>query len=393
MREGWEYKKLGEVCKILNGFAFKSSKYVEKGIRVIRITNVQKGSIVDNDPQYYPFEEEPNIKQYLLKDSDLLMSLTGNVGRVGILQEDLLPAALNQRVACLRISSNKLLLKYLFHLLNSDGFEKDCIFNAAGIAQKNMSTEWLKKYIVPLPPLSEQQRIVEELDLLSSIIEKKKAQLKELDSLAQSIFYDMFGDPTKWINKQLKDVTIKMGSGATPRGGNQSYKDEGVSLIRSLNVHNDSFKYEDLAHIDDLQAAQLNNVIIEENDVLLNITGASVARCCVVPSDILPARVNQHVSILRPRKEILNYVFLCHFLISNNTQRELLLLSRSKAATREALPKSILEKFLIPLPPLPLQQQFAEKVEAIEHQKEMIKQSIKEVETLFNSRMDYYFDG
>ena len=186
MREGWEYKKVGEVCKILNGFAFKSNKYVEKGIRVIRITNVQKGSIVDNDPKYYPFEEEPNIKQYLLSDSDLLMSLTGNVGRVGILQQDLLPAALNQRVACLRISSNKLLLKYLFHFLNSDGFENDCIFNAAGIAQKNMSTEWLKKYIIPLPSLSEQQRIVEELDLLSSIIEKKKEQLKELDNLAQS---------------------------------------------------------------------------------------------------------------------------------------------------------------------------------------------------------------
>lgn len=392
MKEGWEYKKLGEVCKILNGFAFKSSKYVEKGIRVIRITNVQKGSIVDNDPKYYPFEEEPNIKQYLLSDNDLLMSLTGNVGRVGILQQDLLPAALNQRVACLRITSNNLLLKYLFHILNSDGFEKDCIFNAAGIAQKNMSTEWLKKYIVPLPPLSEQQHIVEELDLLSSIIEKKKAQLKELDNLAQSLFYEMFGESSNWERKPLKEITTKMGSGATPRGGNQSYKEDGVSLIRSLNVHNGYFKYDDLAHIDELQASQLDNVTIKNNDVLLNITGASVARCCIVPSDISPARVNQHVSILRVKENLLNSIYLCHCLISPNSQAELLIMSKSNAATREALPKATLEKYLVPVPPLDLQNQFASKIEVIEHQKELIKQSIKEVETLFNSRMDYYFN-
>ena len=194
MREGWTYKKLEDVCFVLNGFAFKSERYVEHGIRVLRITNVQKGAIVDNDPKFYPLDEVLSIKQYILNEGDLLMSLTGNVGRVGLLQSDLLPAALNQRVACLRIKTNNVLLKYLFHLFNSDRFEKDCIFNAAGIAQKNLSTEWLKKYSIPVPPLSEQQRIVSELDLLSSIIEKKKAQLKEYDQLAQSIFYDMFGD-------------------------------------------------------------------------------------------------------------------------------------------------------------------------------------------------------
>ena len=253
----------------------------------------------------------------------------------------------------------------------------------------------LKDITLPIPPLAEQERIIAELDLLSSIIEKKKAQLKELDQLAQSIFYTMFGDPITnekgWQVKKLVDATTKMGSGATPKGGNQSYKNEGISLIRSLNVHNGSFKYEDLAHIDEQQAHQLNNVIVEEDDVLFNITGASVARCCIVPSDVLPARVNQHVSILRPKKEIVNYVYLCYYLISPNSQNELILLSKTNAATREALPKSIMEKYLVPLPPLSLQQEFAEKVEAIEKQKALIQQSIDEVQTLFDSRMDYWF--
>jgi len=87
MKKGWTYKKLGEVCEILNGFAFKSEKYTGQGIRVLRITNVQKGLIVDDDPKYYPFDEEANIKQYMFKEGDLLMSLTGNVGRVGLLQK------------------------------------------------------------------------------------------------------------------------------------------------------------------------------------------------------------------------------------------------------------------------------------------------------------------
>lgn len=389
MREGWEYKKLGEVCKILNGFAFKSNKYVEKGIRVIRITNVQKGSIVDNDPKYYPFEEEPNIKQYLLSDSDLLMSLTGNVGRVGILQQDLLPAALNQRVACLRISSNKLLLKYLFHFLNSDGFENDCIFNAAGIAQKNMSTEWLKKYIIPLPSLSEQQRIVEELDLLSSIIEKKKEQLKELDNLAQSIFYDMFDDPVTnekgWEVMKLGEISkekLSYGSGASaiPYDGKIRY-------IRITDINNDGDLNEEKVSANIIE----DKYILNNGDILFARSGATVGKTYCHKEKNGKCLYAGYLIRLVPDKNLVKpeYVF-------SYTKTSYYLSFVKNAQNAVAQPNINAKQYgnlLICLPPLPLQQQFAEKVEAIEHQKEMIKQSIKEVETLFNSRMDYYFDG
>jgi len=264
-----------------------------------------------------------------------------------------------------------------------------------GMAQRNLDMPSFRKLIIPIPPIEEQERIVAELDLLQGIIEKKKEQLKAYDQLAQSIFYSMFGDPIDnpkgWETTKLKDITTKIGSGATPKGGNQSYKNEGISLIRSLNVHNGSFKYEDLAHIDEQQAHQLNNVIVEENDVLFNITGASVARCCIVPFDVLPARVNQHVSILRPKKEIVNHVYLCYYLISPNSQNALLVMSKSNAATREALPKSMMEKYSICVPPLSLQQEFAEKVEAIERQKALVQQSIVETQTMFDCTMDKYF--
>ena len=106
--------RIGDACKILNGYAFKSDKYVTSGIRVIRIANVQKGYIEDADPEFYP-ENYSGLDKYMLKEGDLLISLTGNVGRVAILQKEMLPAALNQRVACLRIKNPKISKGYLFH--------------------------------------------------------------------------------------------------------------------------------------------------------------------------------------------------------------------------------------------------------------------------------------
>ena len=145
----------------MNGFAFQSKKYVESGIKVIRITNVQKGKIVDNDPQYYPPEAFDTIKDYMLEEGDLLMSLTGNCGRVGLLPLDMCPAALNQRVACLRLDETLINKKFMFATLNMDNFENDVMLAASGTAQKNMSTEWLKKYKVLIPPMEVQEQFAD----------------------------------------------------------------------------------------------------------------------------------------------------------------------------------------------------------------------------------------
>jgi len=167
----WPMVELGEVADILNGYAFKSEKYTNKGIRVIRITNVQKGEIVDDDPKFYSTDSTKEIENFLLAKNDLLISLTGNVGRVGLLQSDLLPAGLNQRVGCIRLNDSKQIsINYLFHVLNTDLFEDDCIRASSGVAQKNLSTEWLKKYLIPFPPLEIQEQIVAELDGYAGII-------------------------------------------------------------------------------------------------------------------------------------------------------------------------------------------------------------------------------
>ena len=105
----------------------------------------------------------------------------------------------------------------------------------------------------------------------------------------------------EWETLQLRDACLKIGSGATPRGGKEAYKGGATSLIRSQNIYNEGFHRNGLVYIDDNQSAELRNVEVKSNDVLLNITGDSVARCCQVAADVLPARVNQHVAIIRPQ--------------------------------------------------------------------------------------------
>ena len=194
----------------------------------------------------------------------------------------------------------------------------------------------------------------------------------------------MFGDPVSnskcWSTDQLGELTTKIGSGATPKGGRESYGTEGISLIRSMNVHNGYFEYKELAHISDEQAEKLDNVTIHENDVLLNITGASVARCCITPNDVLPARVNQHVCIIRCNKEVLP-IFVCGVLTDNNYQKHLWDIAGS-GATREAITKQQIENLFMIVPPLALQQQFADFVEQTDKSKFVVKQMQKKAETL-----------
>lgn len=146
---------------------------------------------------------------------------------------------------------------------------------------------------------------------------------------------------------KMKEVCTKIGSGATPRGGKKSYTDSGVSLIRSQNVLDFSFSYNGMAHINEGQAEKLNNVIVKKDDVLLNITGDSVARACLVEESVLPARVNQHVAIVRANPEIAISSYLLYFL---QIKKPYLLQLAAGGATRNALTKRMIEELEIDIP-------------------------------------------
>ena len=180
-------KQLKELATLVNGYAFKSDNYCDKGIRVIRIANVQDGYISDESPCFYPIEFEQKLGAAVLKANDLLMSLTGNVGRVALLSEDFLPAGLNQRVECIR-PFNESSTEYLYYYFRSKVFTDEVTSATTGCAQQNLSIKWLEKHLIPVYDFEKQNKIVEELKQLDNAITTKKEQLTSLDDLVKSRF-------------------------------------------------------------------------------------------------------------------------------------------------------------------------------------------------------------
>ena len=259
---------------------------------------------------------------------------------------------------------------------------------------------WISTYSqlrIPLPKLETQKKIAAILDEADKIRQLNKQLIAKYDTLTQSLFLEMFGDPVinhkGWEVDELHKLTTKIGSGSTPRGGKESYLQEGISLIRSLNIYDNKFKYKNLAFISEEQAFKLKNAIVEENDVLFNITGASICRSTIVPKEILPARVNQHVSILRPKIKLLNPFFLSHFLISENVKNKLLGVGFGGGAVMQAITKEQLKTIEVVNPPIQLQNQFAERVQIIENQKQQAQKSLQKSEDLFNSLLQKAFKG
>ncbi len=152
---------------------------------------------------------------------------------------------------------------------------------------------------------------------------------------------------TSDTDMKLKDVCSKIGSGATPRGGKEAYKEIGLSLIRSQNVLDYRFTSDGLAFIDETQAKALDNVSVQSGDVLLNITGDSVARACIVDDRYLPARVNQHVAIIRGKPDIVLQSYILYYLQMKKPE---LLQIASGGATRNALTKGMIEEMVVFIP-------------------------------------------
>lgn len=188
---------------------------------------------------------------------------------------------------------------------------------------------------------------------------------------------------------RLGDVCEKVGSGATPRGGKEAYKDAGIPIIRSQNIHDWVFQPDGLAFLDDEQAESLSNVEVRSNDVLLNITGDSVARACIVPSERIPARVNQHVAIVRAGKEI-NPTYL---LASLQSKKTTLLSLASSGATRNALTKRMIENLDIDLPSREIQDSIAQVLDSIQYKITLNNRLNDYLEQLVDGKFQELFGG
>mgnify|MGYP002856747580 CR=1 FL=1 len=361
--------RLGDVCEIITGGTPSTTKkeYWANGTIPWLQSGVCQNCFVNKTETFITQEGLDNSSAKLMSKDTVLIALTGaTTGKVGYLTFE---ACANQSVTGI-LPSKSFNQLYLYYCLLSK--REKILSDSYGGAQKHISQGYVKNLEVQMPNIDKQNEIATILDEISNIITKHKLILEKYDTLIKSRFIEMFGDPVlnpkKWNIEKLKTLTSKIGSGATPKGGRESYISEGISLVRSMNVYKGYFEYDGLAHITEEQARELDNVTLQENDVLINITGASVARCCILPKAVLPARVNQHVSILRTTDK-LNPVYLSNLLITDTEQRVLLGIGGAGGATREAITKTELETLDIPVPPMSLQNDFASFVQQIDKSK------------------------
>ena len=380
--------KIGDKVDISNGYAFKSSKYVEQGIRVVRITNVQKGEIQDDNPKFYSSDTKEELKSYLINEGDILMSLTGNVGRVGVFPKEFCPAYLNQRVARIRVKSQDLFQKYLFYMLNSEFFERDAIFNSSGIAQLNISTKWVSEYKIPLPPLEQQKKIAAILDEADAYRQKTKALIEKYDELTQSLFLDMFGDPVRnpmrWKVVNFSDV------GKLDRGKSKHRPRNAPELLGGIHPL--------------IQTGNLANCGVYLKEYTSTYSDIGLAQSKKWPSGTLCITIAANIA----KTGILTFDAcfpdsVVGFIPNQKTNNlyTLFWLSFLQKILEETAPESaqkninlgILRALDFPLPPIELQNQFADSVQAIEVQKAQAQASLAQAEDLFNSLLQRAFKG
>ena len=374
---------VGEAPKKFTGY----KKYVSTG--------AVNGNIIESDDiELVDYSSRPSRANLVACSGDILFAKMAETEKTLLLDDETEKNIYSTGFCAIRAKENIIEPKALYYLLGSSLFLNQKNTNSSGATQRAITNTGLSKIRIKLPTMEKQRKFCGIMDRLVNSIELRKKQLKCFDELTKSLFIEMFGDPIsnpkEWKKKKCKNILTKIGSGATPQGGSESYKEEGISLIRSMNVHNGRFESKDLAYIDEKQAQKLDNVNIKENDVLINITGASVARCCIVPSDVIPARVNQHVSVLRC-SDMVNSIFLCYQIINDSYQNLLKKIGISGGATREAITKKQIEDLEVILPPIKLQNKFANFVIGTDKSKLAVKKSLEELEILKKSLMQKYF--
>ena len=385
MKQGWEIKKLGEVCDIVGGSTPKTGEpsYWDGEHYWITPAELDGSKYISSTSRTITDEGVKSAHLQLLPSGTVLLSSRAPIGKVAITTA---PMYCNQGFKNL-VCSDKLynefaywFLYYNTEYLNSLG---------TGATFKEISKRVVEQIPIPVPPREEQERIVEELDCLSGVIEKKREQLKQLDALAQSIFYQMFGDPITnekgWEVKKLEEVCHKIGDGL--HGTPKYDEDGGVAFINGNNLIDGKIVITDRTlFVNDIEA-QKYRIDMDANTILLSINGTLGRTAIFRNENVILGKsacycnINNTFLITKFVEHLMNSLSFKGFLEDNS----------SKSTIKNVGLKAI-RGYGIILPPLTLQQEFADKIEAIEKQKELIKKSISETETLFNARMDYYFN-
>jgi restriction modification system DNA specificity domain protein len=382
MREGWEYKKLGQVCTSDLGKTLNKSKDRGELHPYLCSINILWDKIDLSTLKQACFEADEQEK-YTVRKGDLLVCEGGDTGRSAIWDRDetiLYQNALH-RLRFHESVSPKFVLFYLLYL--KDIGEIDNKYSK-GVTIKHLVKKALLSIPLPIPPKPTQLSIVSELDKLNELIRIKKEQLKDYDALAQSIFYEMFGDPVEegWDVKELGDI-CKTSSGGTPSKAHTEYYNGEIMWLRSGEVsQGDIYNTEQTITLLGLENSSAK--IFPVNTVVIAMYGATVGQVGILRKEM---STNQAICGIFPNGD-LTPEYLYYFLISKKAE----FLKSAIGGAQANISQQIIRKTLIPLPPLSLQSSFTCKIRQIKLQKAAVQSTITDLETLLAARMQYWFD-
>jgi len=366
----WDVYKLSQLLNIVRGASPRPIRdYITNetdGVNWIKIGDVKPNSKFVFETSEKITEEGAN-KSRRVKKGDFILSNSMSFGRPYIMEID---GCIHDGWLLLSDFDESLNKDFLYYILSDKLVQNQFAHSASGgTSVDNLNIDKVSHTQIPLPPRDIQDKIVAEI----KVLEIEETTLNdERDNL--SLERNKIIDNASGSLIRLQDITKKIGSGSTPRGGESSYVESGINLIRSQNIYDNEFYETGLVFIDDDQAKKLNGVTVENNDILFNITGASVARCCIVNPAYLPARVNQHVAIIRANERALPK-YIQQILVSTKYKSELLALAEN-SSTREAITKTQLEDFKIPLLSIDEQHNIVAKIESIESDLSRIEKDI-----------------
>ena len=394
-----------------DGIAFVSAEAVSSGNGIIDFSHI-RGFI---SQEFY----DECCKKYVPEIDDIYMIKSGaTTGKVAIVNTLEPVFTIWSPLAVFRSNTNIIWPKYLYYQLQSDGYQKQVQLGWSFGTQQNVGMRVLEQLKITIPPLPEQQSIADFLDTqcahIDSVIEKTCAAVEEYKKLKQAVItqavtkgirpnremkdsgIEWIGEiPREWRMTKIKVGVSKVGSGKTPSGGAEVYADEGIIFLRSQNIYDTGIVIDSPTFITNETDEEMKNTRVQPNDVLLNITGGSIGRCCIFPNYLKQANVNQHVSIVRVIKTIILSEFMHLYWISDLGKMSIQLFQTG--GNREGMTADASKNSPIAIPDLPEQSEIVayldEKTAAIDSLIQKKEQLITELEAYKKSLIYEYVTG
>jgi len=365
--EGIEYKKLGDICELINGYAFKSDNFINDGIGLISIKTIQN-NLIDNNKITEYIKESEQYNKYKVIKNDILIALSGaTTGKIGIYQNSNF-GYLNQRVCKIKLNDNNVMTKYILYYYISNDLESEVLKNAKGSAQPNISTKDIEELRIPIPPLPIQQQIVEALDSIYDTIEGNNKLIQNYEKIQKGIIWSNTLNVEK---KKLVDIA-EMKIGGTPRRDTEIYWKNGKNLWVSISELNNNIICDTKEKITD-EGVNKSNVKLVKKDTILMSFKMSLGKKAIAGKDLY---TNEAIVAINGKNVLNKYIYysIDRFDFSQ---------ACSSIATGN-LNKEKLEELLIPIPSKQIQQYI---VTECEYYDNLINSLKRENERLQNNKI------